>query len=187
MKMDFTGLDKALTVLGQLLADRNHHYEIVAIGGGCLLLLGLTIRPTRDLDLVALMKEGQLISADPLPKPLQQAASEVGKIFGFENDWLNIGPSTLFDMGLPPGFMSRVHKRDYKGLTVYLADRLDQVYFKLYASVDYGPQSKHYIDLIGLKPTHNELEEAKKWCMTHDVSSTFASELEKALESIHAT
>lgn len=37
--MDFTNLEEALTILGELLADRGLHYEIVAIGGGSLLLM----------------------------------------------------------------------------------------------------------------------------------------------------
>lgn len=72
MNIDFTSLEEALTVLGQVLADRGHYYEIVAIGGGSLLLLGLMERTTKDLDLVALFKDGQFISADPLPPALLQ-------------------------------------------------------------------------------------------------------------------
>lgn len=30
MKIDSSGLEKALTILGQLLEDRGHHYEVVA-------------------------------------------------------------------------------------------------------------------------------------------------------------
>ena len=37
-------------MLGELLADRGHAVELVAIGGGSLLLLGLIERPTKDLD-----------------------------------------------------------------------------------------------------------------------------------------
>lgn len=88
--------------------------------------------------------------------------------------------------GLPKGFLDRVHTYHYKGLTLYLADRFDQICFKLYASVDQGPQSKHFADLITLKPTLKELEEAKNWCHSHDVSENFALELDKALEAIGA-
>ena len=76
----------------------------------------------------------------------------------------------------------RVHTHHYKGLTVHLADRFDQICFKLYASVDQGPQSKHFTDLVTLKPSSEELEQAKNWCISHDVSEAFAIELNKALE-----
>jgi len=187
MEINFASLEDALMILGQLLADRNQHYEIVAIGGGSLLLLRLMERTTKDLDLVALVKDGRLVSADPLPLPLLQAAEEVGRALEFGKEWLNIGPSSLLAMGLPQGFMSRMHTRHYKGLTIHLADRFDQICFKLYASVDQGLGSKHFIDLMSLKPSPDELAQAKGCCMSHDVSETFKEEIEKTLENINAS
>lgn len=187
MEIDSKSLEGALIILGELLADRGYHYDVVAIGGGGLLLLRLIERTTKDLDLVALLRDGQLISADPLPLPLLQAAKDVGNALALGQDWLNIGPSSLLEGGLPKGFLDRVHIHHYKGLTVHLADRFDQICFKLYASVDQGPQSKHFADLIALKPSIKELEQAKNWCVGHDVSKIFAIELEKALEAIHAS
>src|ERR1700691_2750402 len=144
MKINLTGLEGALEILGQLLVDRGLHYEVAAIGGGSLLLLGLIDRTTKDLDLIALVKGRELISADPLPGPLVQAAEEVGRALDLGKDWLNIGPASLLETGLPPGFMERLHIRKFRGLTLHLADRFDQICFKLYASVDQGPQSKHF-------------------------------------------
>jgi hypothetical protein len=105
MEIDSESLEEALTVLGQLLADRGQYYEIVAIGGGGLLLLRLIQRTTKDLDLVALVKNGQLISPDPLPQALLQAAKEVERALQLGNDWLNTGPASLLTVGLPAGFM----------------------------------------------------------------------------------
>ena len=95
MEIDLVSLENALEVLGQLLADRELHYEVAAVGGGSLLLLGLIERPTRDLDLVALIKDHALISANPLPSPLVQAVEEVGKALDLGKDWLNIVAFTL--------------------------------------------------------------------------------------------
>ncbi len=187
MKIDSNSLEGALTILGQLLADRGYHYEIVAIGGGSLLLLKLIERTTKDLDLVALLKNGELMPADPLPSALLQAAEDVGKALNFEKDWLNTGPASLLEGGLPQGFVNRIHTRNYKGLIVHLADRFDQICFKLYATVDQGPDSKHFADLIALKPTITELEQARSWCISHDVSENFSRELGKALEVIHGS
>lgn len=186
MDLDTLTLEEALSVLGQLLADRGHYHEIVAIGGGSLLLLAQIERATKDLDLVALIKNNQMISADPLPQSLFQAAEEVGKALELGKEWLNTGPTSLLNLGLPSGFMGRMHTRHYKGLTIHLADRFDQIFFKLYASVDQGPRSKHFADLIALKPTITELELAKSWCTSHDVSESFESEINKALDNIHA-
>ena len=71
--LNFDDLETALIALGQLLQDRNLDYQIVGIGGGGLLLIGLMIRTTKDLDLVALLDKGEFISAKPLPTPLVQA------------------------------------------------------------------------------------------------------------------
>lgn len=186
MAVNVAGLEKALEVLGQLLLDRGFHYEVVAIGGGSLLLLGLIDRTTKDLDLVALFNNQQLISANPLPQALLQAVGEVGEALNLRKDWLNTGPASLLEAGLPLGFAKRLHARRYQGLTLYLADRFDQICFKLYASVDQGPQSKHYADLRVLIPTADELNQAKEWCVTQDVSVGFEQSLNQVIESLHA-
>lgn len=179
-------LEKALEVLGQLLHDRDLHYEIAAIGGGSLLLLGLIERATKDLDLVALVKDNELVSADPLPQALAQAAIDVGNALELSEQWFNGGPSSLLQFGLPSGFMDRAHVRDYKGLKVHLASRFDQICFKLYASVDQGPDSKHFSDLLHLKPSNAELQRAKNWCLTHDPSQGFETDINSAIKKIHA-
>lgn len=72
----------------------------------------------------------------------------------------------------------------YGGLTIHLAGRFDQICFKLYATVDQGPTSKHYADLKHLKPSKHELAEAKKWCITHDPSEGFSKELETVINEL---
>jgi hypothetical protein len=74
--------------------------------------------------------------------------------------------------------------RRYGGLEIVLADRFDQIHFKLYASVDQGPLSKHFADLKALEPTRDELLAAARWARTHDPSAEFARELAKALEAL---
>jgi hypothetical protein len=51
-------LEESLVVLGESLADRDVTFEIVTVGGGILLLLGLISRPTADLDVVAFIEAG---------------------------------------------------------------------------------------------------------------------------------
>lgn len=177
-------LEDALVILGEILADRGHYFEIVAIGGGSLLLLRQIERTTKDLDLVAFVKDGELINTKLLPDSFLQAVEAVGNALELRNDWINMGPAALLDMGLPEGFIKRMHTRTYKGLTVHLAHRFDQICFKLYATVDHGPKSKHFSDLITLKPSKDELIQAKNWCMTHDVSEAFEAEINKVTENI---
>lgn len=183
-QLNSASLHQALTVLGDILSDRQLHFEAVAIGGGGLLLLGMITRPTKDVDLVALIDNGSFVSAKDLPKPLLEAIAEVGIALRLGKNWINGGPSDLFSMGLPEGFASRMNTHRYGGLTLHLAGRFDQICFKLYATVDQGPQSKHFVDLKMLKPTALELETAAIWCKTHDVSEGFAASLSEALVAI---
>jgi len=184
VQLDSVALHQALTVLGNVLLDRGKQFEVVAIGGGGLLLLGMITRPTKDVDLVALVDRGYFVSAKHLPTPLLEAIAEVGKALQLGENWVNTGPSDLFLMGLPEGFYDRMETLRFGGLILHLAGRFDQICFKLYATVDQGPDSKHFADLKSLQPTSEELKAAASWCKTHDVSETFAANLSEALEAL---
>ncbi len=119
-----------------------------------------------------------------LPEPLRLAIVDVARAYGLAIDWVNLGPASLLDLGLPQGFTSRVERRDYGGLVAWLAGRFDMVCFKLYAAVDQGPRSRHLQDLVELRPTQNELLEAARWTITHDPSPAFRSLLVGALSDL---
>lgn len=184
MELDFTTLESALVMLGQRLSRSKLHYDVVAIGGASLVLLGYIDRTTKDLDLVAVMEENRLISAKPLPEGLVKEIEAVGAALEIGEYWINGGPTSLLESGLPDGFGERLVIRRYDGLTVHFAGRLDQVCFKLYAAVDQGPDSKHFADLKRLEPLHQELLIAKKWCLTQDVSQEFSTTLDQALNAL---
>lgn len=184
MELDFTNLENALFMLGQRLARSKQYHEVVAIGGASLVLLGYIDRTTKDLDLVAVMESGHLKSAKPLPQNLLKEIELVGTALGIGKNWVNGGPTSLLEAGLPEGFKNRLIIRKYDGLTIHFAGRLDQICFKLYAAVDQGPKSKHFADLKRLEPTHNELLTAEKWCLTQDVSLEFATFLTQALSAL---
>jgi len=171
--LDVTSLEDALAALGAVLTSRGLSYELVAIGGSSLMLLGLIRRPTRDLDIVALVEGGHYVKPQPLPQELLEAARDVGEALGIGDGWINAGPADLLDFGLPVGFGQRVETRHYGGLTLHLASRRDQVFLKLYAATDQGPSSKHFQDLQALDPTQDELITAARWAMTHDPSEGF--------------
>lgn len=184
MELDFTTLENALVMLGQRLLRLKQHYEVVAIGGASLVLLGYIDRTTKDLDLVAVMEAGRLISAKPLPQGLHKEIIEVGTALELGEYWVNGGPTSLLESGLPNGFEGRLITRKYDGLTVHFAGRLDQICFKLYAAVDQGPASKHFADLKRIEPTNGELLIAKEWCLTQDVSHEFSVMLAQALSAL---
>ncbi len=177
-------LEESLAVLGEALAERGVTFEIVAVGGGSLLLLGLISRPTADLDVVALIEAGCYVKPAILPADLADAVRATARVMGIREDWINAGPAALLDLGLPAEFANRTVERRYGGLVVHLAGRRDQVFLKLYAAVDQGPSSKHFQDLVALSPSREELLDAARWAITHDPSPGFRSELLKALAGL---
>jgi hypothetical protein len=167
-------LNRALETLGSYLSDKGLKYEVVAIGGGALLLSGRIVRPTRYLDIVALIDENVLISAHPLPAPLVTAIRKVGLALKLPENWINSAPADLCKMGLPEGFQVRLEPIHFGGFTLYCTSRFDQICFKLYASIDQGTNSKHFDDLKRLQPSQEELKKGAIWCQTHDISEEFA-------------
>ena len=86
-------------------------------------------------------------------------------------------------MGLPDGLGERLTYTTYgERLTDHFIDRIDHIYFKLYASVDRG--GYHIEDLRALGPTAEEVEAAARWSMTHDVSEGFKMVLRRLLEEL---
>lgn len=184
MAMDRADLERVLETLGRLLDRRGQRFELVVVGGSSLLLLGLIPRPTRDLDVVALVEEGGYRMATPLPLELESAAADVGRALGLGEEWLNAGPTDLLRLGLPPGFENRVETRRWGGLTLHIASRFDQICFKLYAAADQGPRSKHFADLQALRPSRSELLPAARWARTHDPSQGFRQLLIQTLQAL---
>ena len=68
LDMRNSDLTEALETLGALVTERGLAFEVAVVGGGALLLQGLSLRPTKDLDVVALVENGAWISASPLPE-----------------------------------------------------------------------------------------------------------------------
>lgn len=178
------GLEEALRTLGAVLESRQIDCSILVVGGSSLLLMGVVERATADLDVVGLAEGGRYVKAERIPEPLAAAVRDVGAALGLSEKWLNNGPASLFDFGLPAGFEDRVTVRRYGTLELHIAGRFDMICFKLYAAVDHSgyPTSKHLADLEALAPTEDELLTAARWTRTHDGSEGFLGELVKILE-----
>jgi len=175
----FTALDRQIEV------HKGVPLNLVVCGGTALAALGLMTRTTRDVDVLGTVSEtksGLIIHRiTNFPQWLTEAASKVGRDFDLPKNWLNLGPASQIDSGLPEGFEKRLIKRQYGSyLTVYFISRLDQIHFKLYAAVD--RDDYHVQDLMALMPTENEIELASKWAVTQDVSEIFRLILKDFLE-----
>lgn len=125
MSDQLESFEKPLAALGQLLAERALRYELLAIGGGALQLLGLIARPTRDIDVVGLVEDDRLVPLDALPAPLERAVDDTAAVFQLPTAWFNAGPRALMQLGLPEGVLTRAHRRAWGGLVLHIADRRD--------------------------------------------------------------
>jgi hypothetical protein len=180
--LDAERANQLLSALAEQLAGRGEAHTLVVIGGSALISLELVSRTTRDVDVVALLKDDELVSAKPLPGGLVSAARHVAEDFGLPASWLNDGPADLLEFGLPAGFLERGELRSYgPALEVMFASRLDQVHFKLYAVVDQGV-GRHLSDLEALEPTESELLAAAAWSETQDISEGYREVLDKLLD-----
>ena len=179
MTYQYEQFDNALRLLnGRLDIAGAPNFNLVVCGGTALVATELVMRATRDVDIVALADDdGELIDPAPLPDALLAAALEVAEDLRLPMDWLNNGPSSgdggLYRFGLPAGFADRLNWVQFGGkLAVAFIDRIDQIYFKLYAAVDqFG--SYHASDLQELAPTDDELLGAVAWSRTHDPSEGY--------------
>lgn len=159
---------------------------LAVCGGTALSALGLVMRTTRDVDVLGMVLETQngltIQRITKFPEWLVEAANKVGRDFDLPENWLNLGPASQVESGLPEGFEKRLVKKVYgQYLTIYFISRIDQIHFKLYAAVDQN--GYHVQDLFALKPTEIEMEMAANWVVTQDVSEVFKTLLKDFLET----
>jgi len=187
MFRDQKDIETILSALGeQLEISSRESVELLVCGGSALIFLELAQRTTKDVDILAYVKrieEGHTscIKATPLKEEFIAAAKKVARDFNLPENWINTGPTSAVDLGLPDGLMERVTTREFgRKLTIHFLGRYDQIHFKLYAAADQGA-GVHYEDLLTLKPTADELEKAARWSMTHDVSEGYRKILKDLL------
>ncbi len=177
-------LDQALFALNDQLALRHASVHLVVIGGSGLIAIDVVSRATRDVDVVALERDGKLVSAEPLPSTVRDAAATVARDLGLEANWLNAGPTGLLLHGLPVGFVERLVTREYGvALRVSFAARVDQIFFKLYAAAD-RREARDFNDLQRLAPTDDELRAAARWARTHNMPGPFDDAMARALADL---
>ncbi|MBL7071048.1 MAG: hypothetical protein ISS26_02605 [Candidatus Omnitrophica bacterium] len=173
----------------QLDAEGVIHLEMVVCGGIALNMLGYIKRTTRDVDVIAFVDKNKdgltvLSKAIPMKPELIKAAEKVKRDFNLPDNWLNAGPASVMDFGLPDGLMDRAETRSYgKNLIIHFLSRYDQIHFKLHAAVDQAG-GKHYDDLMELKPSAEELEKAARWSITHDSSPGYRQVLKDFLKQM---
>lgn len=187
MFRDQKDIETILSALGEQLESSSvEPIKLLVCGGLALIFLGLAQRTTKDVDILAYVKQTEagdisFIKATPLKEEFIAAAKKVARDFNLPENWINTGPTSAVDLGLPGGLIERVTTKEFGSkLTIHFLGRYDQIHLKLYAAVDQGA-GVHYEDLLTLNPTAEELEQAARWSMTHDVSEGYRQILKDLL------
>jgi hypothetical protein len=173
--MEKLEINNLLQELGKIYDQLNGPQLILGIcGGAALILTDMVHRATTDIDLLYPLE---------LPPQFIEAAAIIAANHGLPKKWINQGPIDLYTMGLPDGYESRsTPLKLSQKITAHLAGRRDQIFFKLYAAADRA--GYHVDDLRQLSPTDEEILDAAKWSMTHDVSDGFRSILKSMLTQL---
>lgn len=193
LSVDPTRLRDALETLGSLLDAIGAPLEVAVVGGGALVLSQAHVRPTEDIDVVA-VREGSWRPGSPLPAEVIAFVRDVGRAFdlplkqtGWANDWLNASASFLMPEDLPPRFFERTVVHAFGGLCVHVPSSADLVALKVLAALRPGrgdARRRDALDLVALKPTPLELREAIRWAMTRNAGRDVADDLEQLLRSL---
>jgi hypothetical protein len=170
-------------LLGRILAALNDQLSIAGERAHLIAIEAIP-RATRDVDVVALEEDGELVSAEPLPEAVRNAAAIVARDFALDPNWLNAGPTALLVHGLPLGFADRLTSRSYgAALRVSFASRTDQVFLKLYAAAD-RREPRDFADLRQLQPTETELQAGARWARAHNMPGPFDEAMARALSDL---
>lgn len=189
MEIDHELLEELFSAVGAHLEAAGAPTTVVVVGGANLIASGAVQRTTKDVDVIARVESHggheELVRAAPFPEPLEDAIRRVARDFGLPPDWLNAVVERQWETGLPPGLEEDISWQKYSALTVGFAGRHVLVHLKLFAAADQGPESVHWQDLLALKPTPREIEEAAAWVRDQDVGPEFKSFVDEASERLH--
>jgi len=162
-------------------------FALLVCGGSALTLAGLVPRPTRDVDVLGLVKGTNVptVAAEHLPEEVARAAARVARDLGLPADWLNDAALEVQRLGLPLGILERAHRLEFGPcLTVFVIGRQDQVALKLYAAIDRVKGQRHLKDLEAIKPTKAEMEFAVHWLLDRKTSPQFRNAVRSVVEAL---
>jgi hypothetical protein len=183
-KLDHENIEELLKLLGERLSLESPQikWHLIVCGGAALSVLNLVQRTTKDIDVIGKLIGDKINYADFDPIFIEQI-SLIAELFNLPSDWINTGPESFIKTGLPKGITKRLTTKNYgNNLSIGFISRYDQIFLKLYASVDRG--GYHVDDLIKLNPKETELLNACKWVCEQDTSEGFYILLKSMLEQI---
>jgi hypothetical protein len=158
------------------LHERILRLDTVVVGGSALVLLGVTDRQARDVDvLVPDLADDVREAARSFAASVRSQGSELA------DEWLNNGPAQPAEI-LPEGWQSRV-RSIYAGraLTLRTLGRGDLLKTKLFALCDRGTD---LADCIALAPNAAELSEARVWLFEQDAHNLWGEHVTSTLTNL---
>lgn len=113
--MAFLDINKALNALEAQLRRLGMKIEIVVCGGAALNAMGLVQRVTSDVDVLGIFEDDGIptIRRADFPDWLKESIQRVARDLNLPPDWMNNGPTSLVDLGLPEGLERRLEERAY--------------------------------------------------------------------------
>lgn len=163
-------VDKAIIEFDTFLAEQNMFFEGVVIGGAALLVLEITDRQTKDVDLLY----------PEIPLEIKEASKDFANRFtnlAIEEDWFNNGPSSL-TKSLPLGWKVRLQPLfNGKSLKLKTLGRPDLLKTKLFAYCD--RTDPDFGDLLKLKPTSKEIADSTDWVKYCDANPKWPEHVSK--------
>lgn len=189
---DRAALERLLGQLGLLLDAEKRSVAIVVVGGAALSLLGVVDRRTVDIDVIATGRvaggrpPSELVIPVELPAEISGGVARLTRDLGLPPGWMNATVAMGGRMSLPSGFAARVIWRRYGGLWVGIAGRQDLIVLKLHAAVDTDIRSRHFADLLALRPTREELQTAADWVRGQDEGTEFGRLVAEVIDHVIA-
>jgi hypothetical protein len=172
----------ALELLNEFLAKDPANYPVwlVVCGGAALQTHGIIQRATKDVDIFAERNAvtSEFDAAYPLSPAVQKAIKRVASILNLPENWLNAATS-FFQLPLgeyPAYFWSDLTDEEYGShvKVSYLSPR-GLITLKTLAALQ-RDAGRDTLDLIALKPTESNMQEALDWCLSTTVNRATATE-----------
>lgn len=165
--------EELLKALGEVLeAQDDEPLDIVVCGGMALILQGIVVRRTVDIDglgIVVRDESGLRVAPPSSIDNFNNAVQRVGNLYSEQPDWFNFAATNQLEMAMPEGLIERAQVRVYGNrLTVRLCSRFDIVHLKMMASLDRGEEQT--TDLIRMRPSEDEARAAASWCLEQGCS-----------------
>ena len=180
---DSTQIQTALKQLGRKIAQYDlEEVHFLICGGAALSLIGTDIRPTKDVDILAILspsKDSLIHISDELLTAIHATAKELGLAI----DWLNDAAANISGkITLPEGIEQRAQQLSFGPcLKISVISRQDQISLKMFASISDSKSQRHLKDLEALKPTSQELKIAAQWLNLQNPSEAFKHRLKELI------